>query len=91
MLQIYTDKSATALKSKSWVDFRIDVPSLNMPAQFRRFMIEHGYILDGFLPIVLQGSQSEKYIEVFCDNSDTGSDEITPMEDEHPLVYSVRG
>lgn len=51
LVQIYTDKTVTTFKSNSLVAYPINVVFLNFKPRFRRFLIDNGYTLIGFLPV----------------------------------------
>ena len=91
MLQIYTDKTATTLKSQSLVGYPIHVTFLNVTIQFRRFLIDHGYTLVGFLPVGFQDAQSDSDADNLTFHNESKTDDIIDINDNVPLTSSSRG
>ena len=91
MLQIYTDKTATTLKSQSLVGYPIHVTFLNVTIQFRRFLIDHGYTLVGFLPVGFQDAQSDSDADNLTFHNESKTDDIIDINDHVPLTSSSRG
>lgn len=91
MLQIYTDKTATTLKSQSLVGYPIHVTFLNVSVQLRRFLIDHGYTLVGFLPVGLQGAHSDRDENNFSFSDHDHSEDHIVIDDHVPLTSSSQG
>lgn len=88
IVQVYGDKTATTLKAKAIVAYKVHLVSLNFSKKFCLHLIEHGYISDQFLPVPtseLSSGREKVYLGL---KRGTVLSIVVPSMDSIPVPYS---
>lgn len=94
LIQIYSDKTATSLKCSALVAYPVHVVWLNFTARQRRYLIDHGYTLVGFLPVGSEEGETvhgDSGIEESVSVYGFTLSEVVPLESFIPHTSSMNG
>lgn len=80
LVQLYSDKTATTLKANALVAYPIHAVLLNFSLTHRRFLIDNGYTIVGFLPVGAGG-----YLDDEKDSTENISDSTLGIEAHIPI------
>lgn len=91
-IQLFSDKTAASLKANAFVAYPFHAVFLNVSAQYRRFLIGHGYTIVAFLPTTLSLDDVSyfKNLESEAFQTDEHSNELTVVELEDYVKLSSR-
>lgn len=79
MIQVYTDKTSTTLKSNAIVRYPVHTELLNVTKEFRRYLIDHGHTLAALLPV--SASQKEEDEEEAQKGASLGNAPVPVIDD----------
>ena len=93
-LQIYTDKTVTTLKANALVAYPIHIVFANATVKFRRFLIDNGHTIVGFLPVEFR-TFVDSWFDIdkmdVVDELEVVNNTHVPVEDFVPHTSSSRG